>query len=297
MTFASVSLFMNAFAILKFIAFFCLLISSFLPSMLNSFFADCTDGVGLFGGEIVSSISHAGHDSVSSMKRIRSTSLKQVFALSLGIPACAVTILLLRMMNTKRLQTLGFLFVAFSFTLLASVYDIFLERHPSILYGIYCLLLFSLSGGPMLTTFILPAEIFPKEIRSTFGGIAAACGKLGAFVGAYSFGPLADSTSLPFIMAVCALLAVLGALLSHTCIGAESSVDWIRDHSRMDVASPIAPSTSDCTISLMHSQRSPASRYELATSSPTSSELENSHMTKVCGSNQYEPAVDGENPV
>ena len=257
------------------------------PSISDFFFTNCADGVGLFGGQIVSSISPPRHDSVSSMASIRSTSLKQVFALSLGIPACAVTILLLKIVSTKRLQTLGFLFVSFSFTLLASVYDIFLEECPSILYCIYCLLLFSLSGGPMLTTFILPAETFPKEIRSTFGGIAAACGKLGAFVGAFSFGPLASSTSLPFVMAVCALLAVLGALLTHTCIGAEIT-DGAWDCSRENVLSPDAASTSDCTISLMHSQCSPACRDELAASSSTSNELDISHVTNACDNSNYD---------
>lgn len=132
----------------------------------------------------------------------------------------------------------------------------------------------------MLTTFILPAETFPKEIRSTFGGIAAACGKLGAFVGAFSFGPLASSTSLPFVMAVCALLAVLGALLSHTCIGT--------DRSRENFPSPGAAIISDCTISLMHSQCSPACRDELAASSPASNELDISNVENACDKSNYD---------
>lgn len=268
----------------------------FIPSKHNFSLADCTDGVGLFGGEIVTSISPPRHDSVSSMRNIRSTSLKQVFALSLGIPACALTILLLRTMSTKLLQTLGFLFVAFSFTLLALVYDIFLGRYPTILYGIYCLLLFSLYGGPIITTFILPAETFPKEIKSTFGGIAAACGKLGAFVGAYSFKPLAGLTSLPFVMAVCALVALLGALLSHTCIGAETSHDVAHDYSRGDVSSPGSACTFDRTISLMPSHCPLEFKDDMTASSPTSSELDTSNVTEVCDISHYDniSAANGE---
>jgi hypothetical protein len=35
----------------------------------------------------------------------------------------------------------------------------------------------------------------PREVRATFNGISAACGKLGAFTGVYVFGPLAETTS------------------------------------------------------------------------------------------------------
>lgn len=125
--------------------------------------------------------------------------------------------------------------------------------HPTVLYGIYCLLLLALSFGPMLTIFILPAETFPKEIRATFGGIAAACGKLGAFVGAYLFGPLASATSFPFVMAVCAVLAVFGALLSHYCIGAENFDSDCSTNGRPSFQVPFT-NASECTLSLMHSQ-------------------------------------------
>lgn len=216
----------------------------------------------------MASISPKKSDSVASPASLRDTTLKQLFALSLGIPACAITILFLKSVGTKRIQTLGFVFVAFSFTILASIYESCKKDHPSVLYGVYCLLLLSLSGGPILTTFILPAETFPKEIRATFSGIAAACGKLGAFVGAYLFGPLASATSFPFVMAVCAVLAVMGALLSHICIGAED----------LFMVAPMGPSgtvlstTSDFDLSLIHSPGGPdcASPVQWEPASPLS---------------------------
>lgn len=201
----------------------------------------------------MASISPKSNEPVSSPNNLRSTSLKQVFALSLGIPGCALSLYLLKPLGIRRLQTLGFLGIAFSFILLASVYDQLMADLPSVLYGIYCLLLLSLSFGPMLTIFILPTETFPKEIRATFGGIAAACGKLGAFVGAYIFGPLASATSFPFVMAVCSVLAAFGAILSHYCIGAEN-----RDSGYSAISLPASqvPFTnpSQCTLSLMHSE-------------------------------------------
>jgi hypothetical protein len=41
--------------------------------------------------------------------------------------------------------------------------------------------------GPNATTFILPAEIFPTELRTICHGIAAACGKLGALTATIVF--------------------------------------------------------------------------------------------------------------
>jgi MFS family permease len=237
-------------------------------SELSSYFLR-VDGVGLFGGEIVASISPKNSESVSSPNSLRSTSLKQVFALSLGIPGCALSLFLLKPLGVRRLQTLGFLAIAFSFCLLTSVYDQLIEDHPTVLYGIYCLLLLSLSFGPMLTVFILPTEAFPKEIRATFGGIAAACGKLGAFVGAYIFGPLASATSFPFVMAVCSVLAVFGALLSHYCIGAENR-DSVCSTTSLPASQVPFTNPSECTMSLMHSER-PHSNCPPAPASPRTS--------------------------
>lgn len=90
--------------------------------------------------------------------------------------------MLLKLYGTKLVQTMGFIFIAISFIIIASIYNVCRNKYPNILYGVYCLLLFSLSGGPMLTTFILPSETFPKEIRTTFGGIASASGKLGMYM-------------------------------------------------------------------------------------------------------------------
>ena len=74
-----------------------------------------------------------------------------------------------------------------------------------------------------MTTFVLPAETFPKEIRSTYNGICAACGKLGAVVGVFGFGPLSRITSFPMVMSICAVISIVGAGLSYFCIGAEDN--------------------------------------------------------------------------
>jgi hypothetical protein len=48
---------------------------------------------------------------------------------------------------------------------------------------IYGLTFFFSNFGPNATTYIVPGEVFPTEIRATCHGISSAAGKLGAIVG------------------------------------------------------------------------------------------------------------------
>eukprot|EP00599_Poterioochromonas_sp_BG-1_P011145 CAMPEP_0173138406 /NCGR_PEP_ID=MMETSP1105-20130129/3670_1 /TAXON_ID=2985 /ORGANISM="Ochromonas sp., Strain BG-1" /LENGTH=354 /DNA_ID=CAMNT_0014050993 /DNA_START=92 /DNA_END=1153 /DNA_ORIENTATION=+ len=94
-------------------------------------------GVNLFGGEIVSDI-NGDDDNVSAMSSIQQVTLQELIGLSMGIPACLLTIYLLSYVSTKNLQIYGFLFIAFCFVLLAGLYQ---GSNDSIaLYSIYCIL-------------------------------------------------------------------------------------------------------------------------------------------------------------
>lgn len=118
----------------------------------------------------------------------------------MGIPACILAIYCLKPLGSKSLQVYGFIFITFMFLILAGLYTTLKNGSHSansFLFALYCFLLFSLSFGPNLTTFILPAETYPKEVRATFNGISAALGKLGAFTGVYLFGAIAQIASYP----------------------------------------------------------------------------------------------------
>ena len=156
------------------------------------------DGVNLFGGQILSSIGSSDDDNVSANSSIRAIAEKQVIALSMGIPACITAIWALKYLGTKRLQVFGFFFIATCFVVLAALFKPLSHgrmENTDALFAVYCILLFSLSWGPNLTTYILPAQTYPKDVRPTFNGISAACGKLGAFTGVYIFGSMAEETS------------------------------------------------------------------------------------------------------
>lgn len=162
----------------------------------------------------MSSISSSDDDNVSSRSAIQNVTGQELIGLSMGIPACILTIYALHHITPKYLQIYGFLFIALCFSLLALLY-ITAPGESSALFFVYCLLLFSLSFGPNVTTYVLPAKTFPKKVRGTYNGISAACGKLGAIAGVYMFGPVSQATSFQAVMGLCAIFSVIGAILSY----------------------------------------------------------------------------------
>jgi MFS transporter, PHS family, inorganic phosphate transporter len=72
--------------------------------------------------------------------------------------------------------------------------------------------------GPNTTTFVYPAEIFPVRVRTTSYGIAAAAGKIGAFIGTYTLTALLPAIGLSRTSALVAGVALLGLLATLTLL-------------------------------------------------------------------------------
>jgi hypothetical protein len=72
-------------------------------------------------------------------------------------------------------QLWGFVFMGIGFLFFAAVMR-YWHEHTVVTVAAFSVLLFFLDGGPYLTTFVLPQESFPMQIRSTFIGISAASG-------------------------------------------------------------------------------------------------------------------------
>lgn len=173
-------------------------------------------GMSLFGSSILEELSNS--DDVVSTSAIRNIIMQQMIAISTGIPALVLSIYSLKYLGTKWLQISGFIIIAVSFILLA-VLIVPLKNEPNALFAVYCILLFALNFGPNLTTFVLPAETYPKRIRASYNGMSAACGKIGAAIGAAIFGALSVVCSYSVIMILCAILSLIGAIVSYYFIG------------------------------------------------------------------------------
>jgi PHS family inorganic phosphate transporter-like MFS transporter len=168
--------------------------------------------VSLFGGQIVAAIENSDDDNITTTESIRRVVSMELIALSMSIPAMILSIYCLRWMTIKNLQIAGFGLILFCFMLLGGLFNTLKGSQSDALFGIYCLLLFSLSFGPNLSTFILPSQVYPKDVRATFNGVSAACGKLGAFAGVYVFGPVADASSYTAGKAVVSCVALCCAV-------------------------------------------------------------------------------------
>jgi MFS family permease len=63
--------------------------------------------------------------------------------------------------------------------------------------------------GPNATTFILPAEVFPTELRTICHGIAAACGKLGALTATIAFHHVSNDLDLFLLSGYASFIAAI----------------------------------------------------------------------------------------
>ena len=103
-----------------------------------------------------------------------------------------------------------------AFAVLAAVPQLTTTVLPFI--AIFGLSYFFIEFGPNTTTFVYPAEIFPVRVRTTSHGVAAASGKIGAFVGTYALTALLPRIGLGKTSALVATVAVLGALITITTL-------------------------------------------------------------------------------
>ncbi|MBX5466100.1 MAG: MFS transporter [Firmicutes bacterium] len=108
-----------------------------------------------------------------------------VFALS-ALPGYLVAAWQMDRMGRRAIQTLGFSVMAAAYALLAVMAGRPLSN-GLLLVILYALSYFFVEFGPNATTFLYPSELFPTPVRGQGHGIAAAGGKLGAWLAAFCF--------------------------------------------------------------------------------------------------------------
>jgi PHS family inorganic phosphate transporter-like MFS transporter len=175
-------------------------------------------GLGLLASVVIEAIS-GDDDNISSDSAVRNVSSKQMTALVLGIPATVGSIYALHRFGMKRVQIFGFsIMCIMAFILAVSFYPLHSQNKGNSLFAIFCLCALSMNLGAGITTFTLPAAFFPKQIRSTFNGLAAAIGKVGAFIGSFSFRLIAEAQGFAFVLGICAVVTCIAALISFFLI-------------------------------------------------------------------------------
>lgn len=125
-------------------------------------------------------------------------------------PGYAVAAWTMDKLGRKVIQCLGFGVMAAAFFALALIPHIEKMLVPFVL--IYGTSFFFTEFGPNSTTFVYPSEIFPVKVRTTGHGIAAAMGKVGGFVGVFTFPFLMKWHGLPAAESCAAIVSLVGLI-------------------------------------------------------------------------------------
>jgi PHS family inorganic phosphate transporter-like MFS transporter len=129
-----------------------------------------------------------------------------------AVPGYLLAVWKMDRIGHRRLQFIGFAVMALCFLVLGAVPVLTTAVAPFI--AIFGLSYFFTEFGPNTTTFVLPSEVFPVNVRTTGHGIAAGIGKLGAFVGVFLVPQLQNDLGLRGLLVVAGSAAILGYLLT-----------------------------------------------------------------------------------
>lgn len=171
-----------------------------------------TYGVGIFTPTLIAVLAVHGADTSFIADDITSTKATAVLDVFLPL-GFAVAIVLVDRLGRIPLQITGFAMMAIALCILAAseLLQGGGEAHiPLVIVG-FALFNFFMNAGPNATTYALPAEVFPCEIRAAGHGFAAASAKFGAAIGVFFFPILLDdlgTSALLFGVAGCCLLAL-----------------------------------------------------------------------------------------
>jgi MFS family permease len=125
----------------------------------------------------------------------------------------ALAILLIDRVGRIPLQIFGFLGMAVGLGILA-VAGFGEQQNLFFVFTGFILFNTLMNAGPNTTTYVLPSEIFPTQLRATAHGLASASGKVGATVGIFFLPIFQNELGLEPTLLLVAAAAVLGAAVT-----------------------------------------------------------------------------------
>jgi len=132
------------------------------------------------------------------------------------VPGYWFTVAFIESWGRKPIQVMGFILLTLIFLFMAIFFKQITDPTAGLIpvfITLYALAQFFFNFGPNSTTFIIPAEAFPTNVRSTGHGISAASGKLGAIIAAQGFAAVAKSSvGVPgtlYIFSACCFLGLI----------------------------------------------------------------------------------------
>lgn len=111
---------------------------------------------------------------------------QNAFVALMALPGYYVAVFFINSLGRRLIQLQGFAAMTVLFLCLAIFWDD-LKKNAVLFIIVYGLALFFSNFGPNTSTFVMPTEMFPTQIRSTCHGFSAAMGKAGAAIGSFGF--------------------------------------------------------------------------------------------------------------
>ncbi len=147
---------------------------------------------------------------------IQSTAISFLIFVVFAVPGYFVAAATIDKIGHKFLQMLGFFMMGLMFFLIG-LFPSIVNNFP-LFVTLYGLSYFFAEFGPNTTTFILPAEVFPVNVRTTAHGISAGVAKIGAFIGAYFFPVLLKALGLSHTLLLTFVFSLAGLILTYIAI-------------------------------------------------------------------------------
>lgn len=142
---------------------------------------------------------------------------QNIVAAAMGIPGVLAAIYMGPVLGMRRLQIYGFWLLGGVYIVMGLLFQLVPDSH-ALLFGAYCALQFALNWGPNLSTFVLPSETYPTEVRCTFNGASACMGKAGALIGSAIFKPINDAWGIHVVFYICTGVCLVSIWATHTFV-------------------------------------------------------------------------------
>jgi PHS family inorganic phosphate transporter-like MFS transporter len=168
---------------------------------------------------IVIEAAFGAHEHSNPMHLLQRTAVDSLLLTSIALPGYFVAGLVMGKTVCGIPQTARFVMLQ-GFACMALLYFIIgigwvdLRRYPALLVILYGLTFFFANHGPNTTTFVLPSLVYSENCRTTFNGLSAAAGKLGALVGASLFDPAAERLGDASVMLICSSISVFALIMT-----------------------------------------------------------------------------------
>ena len=163
-------------------------------------------GIGVYTPQVLQAIYPA--------ESVQAVLLQAVGSHAAALAGAVSAVLALRARGSCWLQRWGFAAVAAGAAALGALFSASPEGLALPKFVAFQALTFALSWGPNVSTYVLPAQLFPRAWRARGHGASASAGKLGAVAGTFCFSPVFAAGGTAAVMYMQLAVCAAGGALS-----------------------------------------------------------------------------------